>query len=60
LKACTFNMHGTVGKMKFDLMKWMDTTKTRTDKNTSWNLTESSGTDVYTVTMPAPSTISMI
>ena len=49
----------TVGKRKLDLIKWMDITKTRTDKNTSWNLTESSGTDVYTVTMPARSTRSM-
>ena len=29
-------------------------------QNTSWNLTESSGTDVYTVTMPARSTWSMV
>jgi hypothetical protein len=34
----------TIGKGKLDLIKWMDTTKTRTDNNTSWNLTESSGT----------------
>jgi hypothetical protein len=47
------------GETKLDLIKWMDITKTRTDKNTSWNLTESSGTDAYTVTMPARSTRSM-
>ena len=48
------------GKRKLDLIKWMDITKTRTDRNTSWNLTESYGTDVYTVTMPARSTQSMV
>jgi len=30
------------------------------NRNRSWNLTESSGTDVYTVTMPARSTWSML
>jgi hypothetical protein len=50
----------TVGKRKLDLIKWMDTTKTRTDNNTSWNLTDSSGTDAYTVTMTALSTRSMV
>ena len=50
----------TVEKRKLDLIKWMDITRTRTNKNTSWNLTESSSTDVYTVTMPARSTRSMV
>jgi hypothetical protein len=28
------------GERKLDLIKWMDITKTRTDRNTSWNLTK--------------------
>jgi hypothetical protein len=59
-KEATYNMLETAGKRKLDLIKWMDITKTRTDRNTYWNLTESSGTDVYTVTMPARSTRSMV
>ena len=48
------------GERKLDLIQWMDITKTRTDRNTSWNLTESFDTDAYTVTMPARSTRSMV
>ena len=59
-KESTYNILETMGKRKLDLIKWMDITKTRTDKNTSWNLTESSGTDVYTVTMPARFSRSMV
>jgi hypothetical protein len=59
-KESAYTMLETVDKRKLDFIKWMDTTKTRTDNNTSWNLTECSGTDVYTVTMTAPSTRSMV
>ena len=59
-KESTYNMLETVGKRKLDLIKWMDITKTRTDRNTSWNVTESSGTNGYTVTMPARSTRSIV